>query len=267
MDDPMKIIHKYKNNNKRIQYNIYIFLGDIIDETCMRVLKKIKDMDMYTALISLDERERNIIEKNYGAYWYEKFYNSYHISNTKETVSKNPSKLKELKTFYDNKWVTEHFINYKTRLETITYNYESMVKEERERKNVKKLMQKQQYEAEDIIDYTTSGKSKIPIGLSGNENLPADENLSGDINLSGNDNLARLLSNKYNQENMQEDDWCQESSSSDDGFGSSSDDSIFSSGSESDQEEIDIDSDDFESMMTVTRLDFARSATRLLAGL
>ncbi len=163
MNDPIKIIHKYKNNNGRIQYHIHIFLGDITEENCMRVLRKIKDMDLFTALTSLEIREREIIEKNYGDFWYEKFFNSYHITNTKENIIKNPAKMKELKTYYDTKWIKEHFIEYKKRIETITYNYEYMVKEERERKMIKKIVQKQQHEAEDIVDFTTIGKNKTNI--------------------------------------------------------------------------------------------------------
>ena len=235
MNDPIKIIHKYKNNNRRIQYHIHIFLGDIIDENCMRILKKIKDMDLYTALVSLEGRELDIMEKNYGEYWYEKFFNMYHINNTKEITLQNPAKLKELKSIYDNKWITEHFINYKKRIETITYNYETMVKEERERKNIKKVIQRQQHEADEIIDYSTTGKSKLPIGdVSLNENISANENLSPENN--SNEDLARIESKKSS------DDWCQEESSSE-GDDSESDDN-FSSGSESDEEVIDVDTDE-----------------------
>ena len=181
MDDPIKIIHKYKNNNSRIQYHIHIFLGDIVDENCMRILRKIKDMDLYTSLISLDDRERDIIVKNYGDFWYEKFFNSYHINNSKETTIKNPAKMKELRSVYDTKWVNEHFVNYTKRIETISYNYEYMIKEERERKMIKKIMQKQQHEAEDIIDYTTFGKNKtitstpdLSVGLNSNSNYQTE---------------------------------------------------------------------------------------------
>ena len=44
MNDPIKVIHKYKNNNGRIQYHINIFLGDICNKKCMAVLDKIKNM-------------------------------------------------------------------------------------------------------------------------------------------------------------------------------------------------------------------------------
>ena len=157
MEDPIKIIHKYKNNNRRIQYQIHIFIGDIVDSDCMKILQKIKTMDFYTTLVSLDDRERGVLEKNYGEYWYEKFFNSYHINNIKETIPKNPAKMKELETLYPKEWITEHFLNYLKRIQVTTYNYEYAVKEERERRMIKKIMQKQQHETEELLDYTTVG--------------------------------------------------------------------------------------------------------------
>ena len=81
MEDPIKIIHKYKNNNNHIQYHINIYIGDILDESCMRVLKKIKNLNLYDTLSSLDDRETKILIKHYGDFWYEKFFNKYHSSN------------------------------------------------------------------------------------------------------------------------------------------------------------------------------------------
>lgn len=154
MDDPIKIIHKYKNNNRRIQYHIQIFIGDLLDEQTMRVLKKIKDMDLYASLTELSEKERNLLIKKYGAFWYEKFFNSHHIIFTKENTKKNSAKMKELKDIYGDEWVKEHFRDYQKKFETITYSYAEMVKEERERKMIRKI-QRQQTEADEFTDYTT----------------------------------------------------------------------------------------------------------------
>lgn len=208
MDDPIKIIHKYKNNNGRIQYHIHIFLGDIVDENCMKILKKIKDMDLYSSLTSLEEREINILTKNYGNFWYEKFFNSYHINNTKETTLKNPIKMKELKSIYDNKWINDHFINYVKRVETITYNYEFMIKEERERKIIKKNIQKQQYESEELVDYTTLGKPKIVSDIYANENLSSSETMSRiqKYNIKGQQNKPYKIVEYAEDQNN----WCQE---------------------------------------------------------
>ena len=40
MNDPLKIIHKYKNNNRRTQYNVNIFIG-LIDNVTMKILNKL----------------------------------------------------------------------------------------------------------------------------------------------------------------------------------------------------------------------------------
>ena len=154
MDDPIKVIHKYKNNNGKVHYHIQIFVGDIMDDSCMKVLKKIAALDLYDTLVSLEERETNLLIKNYGDYWYEKLFNSHHITFIKETTLKNPTRMKELQTIYGDEWVTQHFTDYKKHLKTISYSYENMIKDERERKVVKKVIQQQQG-VEENIDYST----------------------------------------------------------------------------------------------------------------
>ena len=41
MNDPIKIIWKYKNNNRRTQYNTYIFIGDV-SKSIKKILDKSK---------------------------------------------------------------------------------------------------------------------------------------------------------------------------------------------------------------------------------
>lgn len=155
MNDPIKIIYKYKNNNRRVQYQIYIFIGDIVEERCTQVLTKIKNFDLYTTLTVLSNEERAVMVENYGEYWYEKFFNGYHINATKENVLADVNKMGELRSIYGDKWINEHFVDFKKRLQTVTFRYEYMVKEERKRKMTRKAMQKQQIEMEEMVDYTT----------------------------------------------------------------------------------------------------------------
>ena len=37
MDKPIKIIHKYKNRNRKIQYNVLIFVGNLLSESTNKV--------------------------------------------------------------------------------------------------------------------------------------------------------------------------------------------------------------------------------------
>ena len=55
MDQPIKVIHKYKNRNRKIQYNVLIFVGNLLSDSTNKVLKKIKDKNLYDTLTELNE--------------------------------------------------------------------------------------------------------------------------------------------------------------------------------------------------------------------
>ena len=44
MKNPVKIIHKFKNNNRRIQYKIYIFIGSQVPKNIMEILDNFSDI-------------------------------------------------------------------------------------------------------------------------------------------------------------------------------------------------------------------------------
>ena len=56
MKDPIKIIHKFKNNNRKIQYKVYIFIGPIVPDEILNILETIKDTDLYTTFINLSKK-------------------------------------------------------------------------------------------------------------------------------------------------------------------------------------------------------------------
>jgi len=178
MEDPIKVIHKYKNNNKRYQYHIYIFIGNIIDNASMNVLNKIKDLDFYKTLLSLSEKERGLMVKNYGEYWYEKFFNSRHIIHTFETLTKG--KLQEIEKIYSLQWVEEHVHKYQKRLEIATYSYEAKIKIEKDRKNIKKVIQEKKEKIGENINYSLSDQNQYVLSrpsadqyqLRGREGIP-----------------------------------------------------------------------------------------------
>ena len=83
MKNPLKIIHKFKNNNRRIQYKIYIFIGNIIDESLMKILNNIQDKDLLTTFNLLSIKEIKQLESYYGKKWYEFFFISDNINKKK----------------------------------------------------------------------------------------------------------------------------------------------------------------------------------------
>ena len=44
MKNPIKIIHKFKNNNLRTQYKIFIFIGSQLEDNIMKILRIIENM-------------------------------------------------------------------------------------------------------------------------------------------------------------------------------------------------------------------------------
>ena len=57
--DPIKLIYKYKNNNKRKQYNLYIFIGSQIDENIMDILKQITYLTFIETLEKISDKNKS----------------------------------------------------------------------------------------------------------------------------------------------------------------------------------------------------------------
>lgn len=112
MDEPIKIVHRYKNNNGRLQYHIYIFIGDI-PSNILKALKKIQDKQLYDSLIELTLDEYKLLENQYGSKWYNKFFNTYHINYSIEYIRKFKKNTDELIKKFGQKWFDEHITEHK----------------------------------------------------------------------------------------------------------------------------------------------------------
>ena len=158
MDDPIKVIMRYKNNNGRIQYQNYIFIGDV-SARVMTALKSIQDKPLYEALIDIDSKDRDHLEKKYGEFWYKLFYNVYHIGSTFHLLKTGELKKDQLIKKYDDHWYRVHIESYELADYKLIYSYEMMVKDERERKLTSKS--KQVVEDDDEIDYRTDKEQTV----------------------------------------------------------------------------------------------------------
>ena len=96
MKNPIKIIHKFKNNNLRIQYKVFIFIGSLVDENILKILNIIENKDFISSIIALSDKQLREISNYYGENWYEKFFLSYHINNQRNIIKTNASKKKLL---------------------------------------------------------------------------------------------------------------------------------------------------------------------------
>ena len=108
MNNPIKIIHKFKNNNRRVQYINYIFLGSLVDENIQKILENIKNKNLFDTLTVLSKNKVEELKNYYGDFWYTYFFNSYHINETKNNILKNSNKKKIILDKFGKEWFQIH---------------------------------------------------------------------------------------------------------------------------------------------------------------
>jgi hypothetical protein len=140
MKDPIKIIHKFKNNYRRIQYKNYIFVGALVPEDIIKILELIRNKDFFSTLVLLNNKQYNLLKEYYGERWYEKFFISYHIRSQIKIIENTPTRKKEIENKYGKEWYKEH-IN-KEKLFRITYSFENNYYENLLDKKKKNLLNK-----------------------------------------------------------------------------------------------------------------------------
>ena len=121
MKDPIKIIHKFKNNNRRIQYKVFIFIGMLVPKNIMKILEIIQNKDFYTSLNTLSKSDYSEMEEMYGTYWYEKFFISYHINSMRYLINNTGVKKKSLETKYGKDWYELHID--KPKVKKLSYSF------------------------------------------------------------------------------------------------------------------------------------------------
>jgi len=160
MNDPIKVIWKYKNNNRRTQYLMNIFIGEV-SSNIMKVLKKIETLNFYDTLINLSKDEYNILEKKYGEYWYNYFFNVYHITSSIYLIKESKVQESELIDLYSKEWYDIH-IKKNTLIEKkLIYSYESLINDDLKRKLKKKIKETAIVDIDLDKDFTTNKKISI----------------------------------------------------------------------------------------------------------
>ena len=96
IETPIKIIHKFKNNNRQTQYIQYIFIGSNVDEEIMSILDNIKNKSFFECYDTLSKQKIDKLENYYGNKWYVSFFNRYHLSDQFSSILKNANKKKTL---------------------------------------------------------------------------------------------------------------------------------------------------------------------------
>ena len=159
--EPIKVILKYKNNNRKNQYETYIFVGSF-GKTYQKIFKRIENLSLYETLKEITKEEENILTNAYGDFWITKFFNIYHISYFINKIEQNTQLKTELLKKYDERWL-QNFINkFKNDVvfKKINYSYSDLIKFQYKIKMGKKL-EKMELEKEDIeeLNFKTVDKN------------------------------------------------------------------------------------------------------------
>lgn len=160
MDDPIKIIYKYKNKQYKTQYNVCIYVGNIISTEIQQILKKIKDLNLFDTLLSITLSEYAIMEKKYGNKWYYYFFNSHHITATIAHINATKTKKDDFIDKYGEEWCDIHFIKLII-TEKIHHNYAYAYNERHQNK------QQSNFNIQDVNDYVIDSANTL---LGGNDN-------------------------------------------------------------------------------------------------
>jgi hypothetical protein len=137
MDRPYKVIWKYKNDNRYAQYHVYVFVGNL-RSNLDSIFKKIEDLNLFETLIELSPNEIKKLDDAYGDDWYKCFFNMYHTAFMISQIDNNASMSKDIKDKFGDEWYDRHIKSHKWADRKLLYSYSALIKDERERKNVKK---------------------------------------------------------------------------------------------------------------------------------
>ena len=204
MKDPIKIIHKMKNNNRRVQYKVYVYIGPLVPNKIMKILESISEKDLYVTFNTLSKDEYAQLETMYGEFWYEKFFISHHIYKQRSDINNTVMKKKNLMTKFGKEWYGKHITE--APLKKLSYsfasNYYNMLLF---RNKIKTQTRKVE------IDFRTNIETNIinPVleeqegGDDTNEDTDADED--EDDNDEGGEEEVKLVNEEDYQEQIEED--------------------------------------------------------------
>lgn len=161
-NNPIKIIYKYKNNNNKIKYQIYIFIGDV-PQNIIKILNKIKTMSLLDVFLQLHIDDYKILENYYEKEWFKYFFTLYHIKYTIDIINKS----EEYKKGIINKFGITFYENYlsikKILTDNIIFSYETFTKNLLKSKDTKYETDEDLFDNKEInyIIEKNSDKTKI----------------------------------------------------------------------------------------------------------
>ena len=149
MNNPIKVIHKIKNDNRKTHYQLFIFIGNLIPNKLLDILISFKNKDFYTTLETITKKDYITLENFYGIKWYFYFFIRKHIKHQINEIILEKFKNMKIKLKYGHAWYQEHIIDYKSEYKNYSFasNYYDSLSIEK-----KKDIEKDKFD----IDFTSA---------------------------------------------------------------------------------------------------------------
>ena len=158
--EPIKVIYKYKNINRKTQYITYIFIGSL-GKKYEKILSRIENLNLYDTLLEITKEEEYKLIEGFGELWMVKFFNIYHISGFINKLEAKPELKKKLLKKYEEEWLNNFINKFKQNIvyKKVNYSFGDLVKFQYKVKMGKKI-EKVLVEKEDIEELNFSSESK-----------------------------------------------------------------------------------------------------------
>lgn len=129
--EPIKILFKYKNNNDKYCYHVYIFVGNHAKKY-KKIFDKMKDLSIRDTLKELSQKEQKILEEEYGEFWLMYFFNIQHITYFISKLKKDKKLYEEIKNVTNDGWLDKFINKFQTDIisKKVNYSYAEKVKHE-----------------------------------------------------------------------------------------------------------------------------------------
>jgi len=182
--EPIKLIYQYRNNNRKIEYEIFVYVG-LIGIRYKSILERIKDLDIYNTLkeITLDEERK--LSRIFGEFWIAKFFNKYHISGFINDIESNGEIKRVILDKYEESWLVKFINTFKSDVifKKVNYSYAELIKFEYKIRMGKKL-EKLELEKEDIeeLNFTKTTKKSNNILYNVSKEIKQQEGGNDDEN-------------------------------------------------------------------------------------
>ena len=168
MDTPIKVIFRYKNLNRRIQYLAYIFVGEL-SMHLKTVFDKISDLTYIDSLLQITRQELKNLEDFYGAAWYNKLFITDHLMSEIEKLKQAPIIMNKLREKFGHEWCNTHLDSMSVEPKEPYYSYAAFIK--RGRKSDTQRVSSLRDVNFVIEDTNTMNASEISTSISGMNSL------------------------------------------------------------------------------------------------